>query len=183
MKSAPVDFPSWAQISPKRQGHVRRVAALATEWAGQMGVSRQERERWLRAVALHDALKSAPKRELRALAENSWGVDALLHGPAAAMRAEEEGETDRGVLDAVRYHSVGYAGWDLVGRILYLADFLEPGRSFHSPDHDSLILRVPNDVDAVLRDVAKERVSGTIALGKPLLPEVVGFWNSLVLTS
>jgi HD superfamily phosphohydrolase YqeK len=27
----------------------------------------------------------------------------------------------------VRFHSSGYAGWDDVGKMLFLADFLEPG--------------------------------------------------------
>ena len=54
----------------------------------------------------------------------------MLHGPAAAARFEREGETRQGVLDAVRYHTIGYLEWDRTGRALYMADFLEPGRSF-----------------------------------------------------
>ena len=43
------------------------------------------------------------------------GLDApgpaeLRHGPASAARAKAEGEIDRGVLDAVRYHSRGPGG-------------------------------------------------------------------------
>jgi len=148
-----------------------------------MGVSGEERDRWLRAVALHDALKSAPRELMLELAPDSWGADALLHGPAAAVKAEMEGEQDRGVLDAVRYHSIGYADWQPVGQILYLADFLEPGRSFHSRDHDSMILQVPTEQEAVLRAVATERLAGTVARGKALLQETVEFWNSLVTTS
>ena len=178
-----VDFPSWARISPKRQEHVRRVAALSMMWAEEMGVSGEERDRWLNAVALHDALKSAPKEVLLELAPDSWGVDALRHGPAAAVKAELDGEEDHGVLDAVRYHSIGYADWEPVGQILYLADFLEPGRSFHSREHESLILQVTTDLEGVLRAVAIERVTGTVALGKALLQETVEFWNSLVRTS
>jgi HD superfamily phosphohydrolase YqeK len=183
MPTVSVAFPSWAQISPKRQEHVRRVAALTVQWAEEMGVSSEERDRWLRAVALHDALKSAPKRALLELTPNTWGAASLLHGPAAAVKAETEGETDRGVLDAVRYHSIGFADWEPVGKILYLADFLEPGRPFHSTDHDSLIMQVPVDLPGVLRAVAIERVAGTVALGKALLRETVEFWNSLARTS
>ena len=53
----------------------------------------------------------------------------LRHGPASAARAKAEGEVDRGVLDAVRYHSIGLAEWDMVGRALYCGDYLEPGRT------------------------------------------------------
>ena len=93
-----------------------------------MGVPDNERNRWLRAVWLHDALRDAPAEELERWAPTAPGPTELRHGPASAARAKAEGETDRGVLDAVRYHSVGLAEWDMVGRVLYCADFLEPGR-------------------------------------------------------
>ncbi|MEJ2238685.1 MAG: hypothetical protein P8X82_10345, partial [Gemmatimonadales bacterium] len=79
-----VDFPPWACISEKRRAHVRRVAALCSAWAEMMAVSGNERARWLRAVTLHDALKSAPSELLAELAPFAWGVDTLRHGPAAA---------------------------------------------------------------------------------------------------
>src|SRR5205823_6338695 len=106
----------WARAGKRGRAHIQRVAALVEEWADEMEVSPQERSRWLRAVWLHDALRDAP------------GTRGTTHGGAAADRAAQDGESDRGVLDAVRYHSSGYAGWDDVGKMLYLADFLEPGR-------------------------------------------------------
>ena len=179
LPTAKVEFPGWAQISKKRRAHVERVAAVCLGWAGAMEVSAVERARWLSAVALHDALKSAPKKSLRELAPDHWEAAALLHGPAAAAQAELEGETDRGVLDAVRYHSIGFARWDMTGKILYAADFLEPGRSYHSTRHATLLVEAPRDFEAVLRDVAAERLTGTLELGRPLLKETVEFWNSL----
>ncbi len=178
-----MSFPDWAQISPRRREHVQRVATLCQTWGEQMGVSEQELERWHRAVTLHDALKSASKKELLEIVPDAWEAPALLHGPAAARRAAADGERDRGVLDAVHYHSIGYAGWEMVGQILYLADFLEPGRSFHTAAHESLAEAVPSDTVGVLRMVARERVAGTVMVGKALLPETVEFWNSLAHTS
>src|SRR5690349_24868704 len=97
-----------------------------------------ERARWLKAAWLHDALRDAP------------AADELAHGPMAAERAARDGETDRGVLDAVRFHSLGFAGWDDVGRMLYLADYLEPGRSFDQEVRRTLAGRIPVERDAVL---------------------------------
>jgi HD superfamily phosphohydrolase YqeK len=176
---AVVALPPWAHVSDKRRGHIERVGRLVDAWATDREIAADERERWLRAVALHDALKDAPPDQLRALAPDAWGRDSLRHGPAAAAVARREGETDRGVLDAVHYHSVGYAGWDDVGRMLYLADFLEPGRRRLARDRDRLTGRVPADPDAVLREVARQRLELTIAKGYPLLPETVAFWNAL----
>jgi HD superfamily phosphohydrolase YqeK len=160
--------------------HIRRVADLLGAWADAMATPPAERSRWLRAAYLHDALKDAPPDLLRALAPDAWDRDALRHGPAAATLAAQHGETDRGVLDAVRYHSVGYAGWDSVGQMLYLADYLEPGRGTHPDVRAQRAARVPGAPRRVLREVAQERVGHKIAQGYVLVPETVAFWNALV---
>lgn len=159
---------------------MERVAQLVERWAAERRVPDGERDRWLRAVWYHDALKDAPAALLRSLAPDAWGVEALRHGPAAAALAARHGETDRGVLDAVRYHSVGYAGWDAAGRMLYLADYLEPGRGFDDADRAQLAARVADDSDGVLREVARRRITWLVRRGRPLVPETVAFWNALV---
>ena len=139
-----------------------------------------ERERWLRAAYLHDALKDGPIERQVALAGDAFDRPKLLHGPASARLAEEHGEHDRGVLDAVWYHSVGYAGWDQVGRMLYLADYLEPGRRFWKSERVALTAQVPADPDTALLRVARKRIQMSLKSGWPLLKETVEFWNSLV---
>jgi HD superfamily phosphohydrolase YqeK len=136
-------LPAWAVVSPSRRAHIERVALLASGWADAMQVSAAERNRWLRAIWLHDALRDAGETKLAELAPSTPGPPELRHGPAAAARAKAEGETDRGVLDAVRYHSIGLAEWDMVGRTLYCADFLEPGRSFERERRAALAARYP----------------------------------------
>ncbi len=162
-----MSLPAWAQVTPARRGHIERVAALLDEWAAAMRVPQPERERWLRAAWLHDALRDAPLGDL------------MAHGPAAAERAARDGERDSGVLDAVRYHTIGYAGWDDVGRMLYLADFLEPGRDFDPDGRRALAARVSRERDAVLREVARRRIEWVLRSGWPLLPDTVAFWNAV----
>ena len=144
-----------------------------------MGVSEVERSRWLRAVWLHDALKDAPEEEQLRWASSTPGPSELRHGPASAARAKAEGETDRGILDAVRYHSVGLAEWDMVGRILYCADFLEPGRKSGREQRAALARRLPEDPAGVLREVAQMRLSRLVSSGWPIPEPTVRFWNSL----
>jgi HD superfamily phosphohydrolase YqeK len=144
-----------------------------------MGVSEAEANRWLRAAWLHDALRDAPDEELRRWASSSPGPAELRHGPASAARAKAEGETDRGVLDAVRYHSVGLAEWEMVGRILYCADYLEPGRSSKREMRAELARRLPDDPAGVLREVAQIRLSRLVSSGWPIPEPTVRFWNSL----
>lgn len=176
-------LPAWAAVAPERLEHIIRVAALAAEWAESMGVPDSERNRWLRAVWLHDALRDAPESALQEWAASVPGPSELRHGPASAARAKAEGETDRGVLDAVRYHSLGLAEWDMVGRMLYCADYLEPGRSIDPAGRAALAARFPKDSRGVLREVARRRISHLIESGRPLLDPTVRFWNSLVASS
>ena len=173
-------LPGWAVVSPERLGHIERVAALVAKWAEQLAVPDSERNRWLRAVWLHDALRDAEPAELERWASSTPGPVELRHGPASAARAKAEGETDRGVLDAVRYHSIGLAEWDMVGRMLYCADFLEPGRDFDHERRAELAARLPKDPRAVLREVAQARMLYLVRSGWPLPEPTVRFWNSLV---
>jgi 2-amino-4-hydroxy-6-hydroxymethyldihydropteridine diphosphokinase len=173
-------LPGWARVTPARLGHIERVARLLVEWAGRLGIPDCERNRWLKAAWLHDALRDATEDELARWAPSARGPIELRHGPAAAGRAKAEGETDRGVLNAVRYHSVGLAEWDMVGRALYCADFLEPGRSFDRAERAELAERFPLDAADVLREVARRRLLFGVRSGWSIPEPTYRFWNALV---
>lgn len=172
-------LPEWSILTLERLHHVERVAALVYAWALEMGVPDSERNRWLRAVWLHDALRDAPEETLRELAPTTPGPASLLHGPASAALAKAHGEMDRGVLDAVRYHSIGLAEWDLVGRVLYCADYLEPGRPFDRHERADLARAFPGAVQQTLREVARRRLMHVVHSGWPVLEPTCRFWNSL----
>jgi len=173
-------IPVWAKMKPKRLAHVIRVAEVAHRWSVAMAVQTEEQRRWLRAVWLHDALRDAEPSELAhwAAAPSDLPVE-LLHGPAAARRAEADGESDRGVLSAVRYHSVGFAEWDRVGRVLYCADFLEPGRSFDRAERAELAERFPADPDGVFADVVIRRLLHLVRSGWTIPEPTWRLWNSI----
>jgi len=161
-----MSLPAWAKVGAERRAHIERVVALLQTWADAMQADAKERDRWLRAGWLHDALRDAPFNDSRA------------HGPAAAERAAADGETDRGVLEAVRHHTTGSADWDDVGRMLYLADYLEPGRD-DDTDRERLSRWVPTQRDAVLREVVRRRIDWVLRSGWPLPQATVDFWNQL----
>jgi HD superfamily phosphohydrolase YqeK len=83
------------------------------------------------------------------------------------------------VLDAVRYHSFGFAGWDDAGRMLYLADYMEPGRSYERPLLDAWIGRTGAEPGKVLREVAALRIGWRLKNGGRIAPETWEFWNSI----
>ena len=103
----------------------------------------------------------------------------MLHGPAAAVRLEREGERRAELLDAVRWHTVGSASWGTLGRALYMADYLEPGRKFSQGDRAFLASLVTADFDGVFRQVVRQRLEWSLREGKRLYPETVALWNSL----
>ncbi len=156
---------------------------LVRQWADAMAIAETERARWLRAAWLHDALRDAAAADLSRWAPSDHGPVELRHGPASAARAAADGEVDGGVLDAVRYHSVGFAGWDMVGRVLYAADFLEPGRRFKREERAELARRFPAHSAAVVQEVARRRLFHIVRSGWPLPEPTVLFWNSLAVGS
>ncbi len=178
--SADEGLPAWAEVRKKRRAHIERVAALVETWAIAMHESPDERRRWLRAAFLHDALKDASDDFLAEASQRELGSPSLYHGPAAANVAREHGETDQGVLDAVRFHSVGYAGWDWAGRMLYMADYLEPGRGAYSAERRDLSAAVPKDPAGTLRAVAQARMSWLTRKHYSVSKEGREFWESIV---
>jgi HD superfamily phosphohydrolase YqeK len=173
-------LPSWAVVADRRLAHVARVVELLEEWARARGVGAAEVGRWRRAALLHDALRDADEAVLlRHEPRPPWPLKTW-HGPAAAAAAAPAGERDAGVLDAVRYHSLGYALWDDAGRMLYLADYLEPGRTYERPTLDALSARVPAEPAAVLREVAAMRIGWRLEDGGLIAKETWEFWNALV---
>ena len=174
-----LDLPPWARVTEKRAEHIQRVTNLLGAWAATMRLEAKEARAFMDAGLLHDALRDAPENELRAITGDRTSPVGLLHGPAAAITLEQHGETRRDLLDAIRYHTVGHVGWSRVGKALYMADFLEPGRKFSRQDRYFLSLQVPTNFDGVYRQVVRMRLEWTVREGNHIFPETVELWNAL----
>ncbi|HEU5186044.1 MAG TPA: HD domain-containing protein [Gemmatimonadaceae bacterium] len=174
-----IDLPSWARVSEKRRGHIARVTALLDRWAGELHVPPDEARAWHDAGLFHDALRDAPEDELRALVGDASLPAQILHGPAAAARLLRDGETREDLLEAVRWHTVGNGAWARTGRALYMADFLEPGRSFARADRAFLASHLVHDFDGVFRQVVRQRLEWSLREGNQLYPETVSLWNDV----
>jgi len=175
-------LPAWAVVGPERRAHLSRVAGLLDRWAAALGLSAAERRRWRAAGWLHDALRDADPEtlldvvppELRDLPRS------LLHGPAAAERLRADGVEDRPLLDAIAFHTIGHPALDELGRALYLADFVEPGRHLAPAWLAALRARLPENRHAVLRQVVAARIGHLLDEGLPVRPESLAFWNRIV---
>ncbi|HET7275381.1 MAG TPA: HD domain-containing protein [Longimicrobiaceae bacterium] len=174
------ELPAWAEVSAERFAHIRRVADLLGSWADSLRLSPAERERWVAAGWLHDALRDAPPEALRAqLPAEFRSLDGpLLHGPAVAERLGKV--VDARLVNAIRYHTVGHPSLDRLGRALYLADFLEPGRDFDNDWRAALRERMPTNLTAVLIEVVAARLRNLVERRMPIRPESAEFWNAVV---
>lgn len=177
---AGLEMPAWTCVSEKRMAHIQRVTALLDEWARKLALAPEEARAWHDAGRLHDALRDAPETVLRALAGDSPEyATEMLHGPAAAEQLRRDGERRTELLDAIRWHTVGSAKWGRLGRALYMADYLEPGRKFSRGDRAYLAAQVPHDFDATFRQVVRARLEWSLREGMRLYPEAVVLWNSV----
>ncbi|WP_088809026.1 MULTISPECIES: bis(5'-nucleosyl)-tetraphosphatase (symmetrical) YqeK [Listeria] len=61
--------------------------------------------------------------------------NAIWHAPVGAYLAEHEfGITDEAILDAIRWHTTGTENMSTLDKIIFLADYTEPGRDFPGVD-------------------------------------------------
>lgn len=172
------ELPDWAHVRPERRPHLAAVADLLAHWALELRLDQPERARWSAAGWLHDALRDA---DPESLAPDAGEFPApVRHGPAVAARLRASGVEDEEFLEAVGYHSLGRPGLRRLGRFLYLADYLEPGRAFDPVGNAALRARLPTDADSALKVVCARRIVERVNRGGSLHPDTVGFWNELV---
>lgn len=122
-------------LSAKRYTHTLGVAYTSASLAMAHGESLDNA---MIAGLLHDCAKSMHGAELVAICEkahiNMTAVErgnpsALLHAKAGAYLAEHKyGVTDADILNAVRYHTTGRPDMSKLEKIIYIADYIEPGR-------------------------------------------------------
>lgn len=174
-------LPAWAAAGEQRRAHMQRVATLMGDWAEALGLPGPECTRWRAAGWLHDALREAPAGELRPLVPEPLrdAPNKLLHGPAVAERLRRDGVADEPLLRAVTYHTIGHPDLDALGRALFVADFIEPGRSYQPVQLAVLRARMPAALPHVLREVLRARMQRLLDEARPLRPETAAFWNAV----
>jgi len=121
-------------LSAKRYLHTQGVAYLSASLAMCHGANHRDA---LIAGLLHDFAKEYPEDDLLELCEKSHiklfedeiKLPQLRHAPYGAYLAENEFQIkDTGILDAIRYHTIGRVNMSVLEQIVYIADYLEPER-------------------------------------------------------
>ncbi len=122
-------------LSAKRYMHTLGVSYTASCLAMAHG---EPMEDAMAAGLLHDCAKSMHGSELMAICEKGHlrinaversNPTALLHAKVGAYLAEHKyGVTDSNILNAIRYHTTGRPDMSKLEKIIYIADYIEPGR-------------------------------------------------------
>lgn len=162
--------------------HTRDTVMLAARlaWSGRGGLVRA-----VVAAELHDALKLLPARRLSSLMARGGirmtsadrRTPQIWHGPAASAAAGLAGLRDKGVLEAVRWHSTGRPGLGATGRRLYVADYCADGRAFREARVGRALAR--RDFAAAVRYVSSSRLAWLFQQGIRPHPVSLAFWKSL----
>ena len=122
--------------------HIMGVVRVSKQIARREGYDRARVEL---AGLLHDLAKGMAEQELKELVgQSGWVVDqvemevpGLLHAPVGAYLALTKFNIkDPEILEAIRYHTIGNPAMGLLARIIYIADYIEPNRSF--PDIETI---------------------------------------------
>ncbi|MDL0420541.1 bis(5'-nucleosyl)-tetraphosphatase (symmetrical) YqeK [Caldibacillus thermoamylovorans] len=90
------------------------------------------------AAIFHDYAKYRPAEEMKQIIIKEGMPKELLafnteiwHGPVGAVLIKNEiGIDDEDILNAIRYHTTGRPGMTTLEKVIFLADYIEPGRSF-----------------------------------------------------
>lgn len=122
-------------LEPKRYEHTLGVAYTAASLAM---VHEADVEKALIAGMLHDCAKCMPFHKQIAVCEKHnvslSEVERtenfpLLHAKAGSTLARTEyGITDDDILNAISYHTTGRPDMSTLEKIIYIADYIEPGR-------------------------------------------------------
>lgn len=156
-----------AFLSKERYKHTMGVVKEAQKLSKRYG---EDREKATLASLLHDFGKSKRIDELLKLEvssdiilkENLKRNGALYHAVASRKIAEEiYGIEDSDILNAVRYHTTGRPNMSKLEKIVYLADYIEPGRDF--PEVEEMRLLSYKDLDKAVLFALENTISQVVS--------------------
>lgn len=170
------------------QAHIYRVRDVALELAVPHDIDLQQAE--LGALA-HDVCRAVPGEDLLRMA-SELGVSVsdveqdfplLLHGPVGAeLLRKEEDLSDETLYEAVRWHSTAHASLDPLGKLIFLADKLDPQKaavySYQARLHDMAL----ESLDLALLEFLSREMAKRVEGGGTVHPASVDARNSLILS-
>ncbi len=155
--------------------HTLDVAATASNLAMCYGADLDKAET---AGLLHDCAKCMSLGKMLKVCDKA-GTDlsefeknsvSLLHSKAGAVLAESRyGVRDEDTLNAIRFHTTGRPGMSLLEKIVFVADYIEPGRD-SAPNLPQVRKLAYESIDDCVLQILKDTLSYLATTGSAVDP-------------
>lgn len=159
------------ELTAKRYEHTLSVAYTAASLAM---VHDADPGSALMAGMLHDCAKCLSTKKLISICEKNnlpmteiemQNPAALLHAKAGSFLAHEKyGIDDEDILNAIKYHTTGRPNMSRLEKILYIADYIEPGRK-HAANLGQIRQMAYQDLDQTLFKILEDTLSYLMSAG------------------
>ncbi len=151
------------QLPGGLQAHIYRVVEIARQLACRHSL---DEERAAVGMLAHDVARAMPGEELLRLALElgvpiglvEQHVPVMLHGPVGSELLRQcDGVSDTALLQAVYWHTTSHPSLDTLGKVVFLADKLDPNKQSRYPYIPQLREMALEDLDrAVLEFLTRE---------------------------
>lgn len=172
------------QLTERRYVHTVGVTETAIDLAKQYGADVKKAEL---AAIFHDYAKFRPIEEMKDIVISEkmpadlleYGEE-LLHAPVGAYLVRKEvGIIDPEVLAAIAYHTSGGVNMTLLDKVVFLADYIEPGRSF--PGVEEVRQLAKENLDSAIILAVSNTLAFLIKNNQAVYPDTFHFYNDLIL--
>ena len=170
------------KLKPRRYAHVLSVRDTAVDLAIRFSADLMNVNF---AALLHDCAKwMSPDELLESAVHYGLQLDAIeranpsvLHARIGAELAVEFFEIDQPeILSAIRVHTTGNGAMTLIDKILYVADFAEPKRTYREAD---LVRKLAyQDLNRAVLEVSRYKIERLLIKGAAIHPNTIFAYNS-----
>lgn len=170
------------QLTERRYIHTIGVTDTAMMLAKRFGADIKKAEL---AGIFHDYAKFRPNEEMAEIIKKEGMPQDLLHysselwhAPVGAYLVKKEVGIDDGeVLDAIRFHTTGRAGMSTLEKVVFLADYIEPNRSF--PGVEQVRELSKDNLNLAVLQAVSNTVQFLLKKNQLIYPQTIETYNDL----
>ncbi|UOQ93803.1 bis(5'-nucleosyl)-tetraphosphatase (symmetrical) YqeK [Halobacillus shinanisalinarum] len=171
-------------LTKTRYEHTVRVADTALILASRFGSNPKKTEI---AAILHDYAKYKSKEDMKRwiIADRRLSKDLLhhhheiWHGPVGAIMLEQEiGLQDSAIQSAIASHTSGKKNMSTMDKIVFLADYIEPGRGF--PGVEEVRKTAETNLDAACLQALSNTIQFLTNKSRSVYPDTIHAYNDLL---
>lgn len=171
------------QMYEKRYVHTVGVMETAILLAEQYGADPKKAEM---AAIFHDYAKCRPIHEMEEIIIREHMSPDLLeynkelwHAPVGAyLVSKEVGISDAAILQAITYHTSGHEHMTLLDKVIWLADYIEPGRKFEGVEEVRTLAK--EDINKALLQALKNTIFFLMERNQRIYPLTMATYNAIL---